>query len=48
MKETKLVFVGVKVPRTIKDRVDAAVNRGEYVTQSEAIRAALRAMFEEA
>ena len=48
MKRGKLVFIGVNVPRTIKERVDDAVRRGLYVNQSEAIRAALREKFEEA
>lgn len=46
MQKKELVFIGVKVPKLLKNRIDAAVNRGDYATQSELFRVALRQLFE--
>jgi len=46
MAKTELEFVGAKVPKPLKKQIDAAVSRGDYATQSELFRAALRQLFE--
>jgi Arc/MetJ-type ribon-helix-helix transcriptional regulator len=42
MSKQKLEYLGIKIPRPLKDKLTQAVERGEYVSQSDLVRAAIR------
>jgi len=46
MSKPELEHLGIKITRALDEKVDAAVNRGDYATKSELVRAALRQLFE--
>ena len=46
MSKPELEHLGIKITRALDERVDAAVNRGDYATKSELVRAALKALLE--
>jgi Arc/MetJ-type ribon-helix-helix transcriptional regulator len=46
MSKTELEFLGVKIPQKLNEDINKAVSRGDYVSKSDLVRAALRLLFE--
>jgi Arc/MetJ-type ribon-helix-helix transcriptional regulator len=47
MSKTEIEYVGVKISRKLKNNITDAIKRGEYVSQSDLVRDALRRLFDQ-
>jgi Arc/MetJ-type ribon-helix-helix transcriptional regulator len=43
---SKLEFLGIRIPKKLNEEIKAAIIRGEYVTKSDLVRTALRQLLD--
>ena len=47
MSKAELEYLGTKIPRQLNEKIILAIQQGEYVSKSELVRTALKALLKE-